>query len=87
METFLKGETDLSDISGVDLAAVLVNFNPRPLQRFLKKDNESIPALFVGSEMEISEGITKMTALRTETLSRLLHKTVSLKQIIKQSSR
>lgn len=36
LETFFKGETDLTDISGVDLAAVLVNFNPRPLQRYIK---------------------------------------------------
>ncbi|HLF53236.1 hypothetical protein [Flavobacterium sp.] len=36
LETFFKGETDLTDISGVDLAAVLVNFNPRPMHRFFK---------------------------------------------------
>lgn len=36
LETFFKGETDLTDISGVDLAAVLVNYNPRPLNRFIK---------------------------------------------------
>ncbi|EIA08014.1 hypothetical protein [Flavobacterium frigoris] len=36
LETFFKGETDLTDISGVDLAAVLVNYEPRPLNRFIK---------------------------------------------------
>lgn len=36
LETFFKGETDLTDISGVDLAAVLVNYSPRPLNRFIK---------------------------------------------------
>ncbi|SDX86940.1 hypothetical protein [Flavobacterium degerlachei] len=36
LETFFKGETDLTDISAVDLAAVLVNYNPRPLNRFIK---------------------------------------------------
>jgi hypothetical protein len=36
LETFFKDETDLTDISGVDLAAVLVNYNPRPLNRFIK---------------------------------------------------
>lgn len=36
LETFFKGETDLTDLNAVDLAAVLVNFNPRPLHRFFK---------------------------------------------------
>lgn len=36
LETFFKGETDLTDISGVDLAAVLVNYNPRPFNRYNK---------------------------------------------------
>lgn len=42
IETFFKGETDLTDIRAVDLAAVLVNFNPRPYQRFIKEPT-SIP--------------------------------------------
>lgn len=30
IETFLKGETDLSDLNAINLAAMLVDFNPRP---------------------------------------------------------
>lgn len=30
IETFLKGETDLTDLNAINLAAMLVDFNPRP---------------------------------------------------------
>lgn len=57
LETFFKGETDLTDINGVDLAAVLVNFNPRPLRRFLKENSsvsisekDSVPAPVIENE-------------------------------------
>ncbi len=36
IETFLKGETELSDIEGINIAAFLVDYNPRPFNRFLK---------------------------------------------------
>lgn len=41
LETFFKGETDLTDISGIDLAAILVRFNKRPIHRFLKLTNNT----------------------------------------------
>lgn len=34
LETFLKGETDLNDLAGVNMAAVLVDFTPRPYLKF-----------------------------------------------------
>jgi hypothetical protein len=34
IETFFKGETDLSDIEGINIAALLVDFNPRPFNRY-----------------------------------------------------
>jgi hypothetical protein len=34
--TFLKGETELSDLNGVDLVAVLINFQPRPINKYSK---------------------------------------------------
>lgn len=36
IETFLKGETYLTDIEGINIAAILVDFNPRPFNKFLK---------------------------------------------------
>ncbi|HBD25665.1 hypothetical protein [Flavobacterium sp.] len=34
IETFLKGETDLSDIEAINITALLVNFKPRPFRVF-----------------------------------------------------
>jgi hypothetical protein len=42
LETFFKGETDLMDISGIDLAAILVRYNKRPIHRFLKLTDNTI---------------------------------------------
>ena len=39
IETFLKGETDLTDIEGINIAAILVDFNPRPFNKFSKKNH------------------------------------------------
>lgn len=36
LETFLKGETDLTDLSSVDMTAILINFEPRPYLKFCK---------------------------------------------------
>lgn len=36
IETFLKRETDLSDLEGINIAAILVDFNPRPFNKFIK---------------------------------------------------
>ena len=36
IETFFKGETDLTDIEAVNIAAILVGFNPRPYLKFSK---------------------------------------------------
>lgn len=40
IETFLKGETDLSDIEGINIAALLVDFIPRPFRKFSKGNYE-----------------------------------------------
>lgn len=34
IETFFKGETDLADVEAVNLAAILVDFHPRPFVKF-----------------------------------------------------
>jgi hypothetical protein len=38
IETFLKGETDLTDIEGINLAAILVGFSPRPFKKFSNQE-------------------------------------------------
>lgn len=37
IETFFKGETDLTDIEAVNIAAILVDFTPRPYLKFSKQ--------------------------------------------------
>lgn len=34
IETFFKGETDIQGIEGINIAAILVNFQPRPFSKF-----------------------------------------------------
>lgn len=34
IETFFKGETDIQGIEGINIAAILVNFEPRPFSKF-----------------------------------------------------
>ena len=38
IENFFKGSTDTSDIATINLAAILVDFNPRPFLKFGKND-------------------------------------------------
>jgi hypothetical protein len=44
IETFFKGETNLVDVEAINLAAILVDFQPRPFLKFSKSDRN------VGSE-------------------------------------
>ncbi|MTH15675.1 hypothetical protein [Flavobacterium sp. LC2016-01] len=37
IETFFKGETDPSNIDAINLAAIMVDFQPRPFKRFNEK--------------------------------------------------
>jgi hypothetical protein len=34
IETFFKGETDLSNIDAINMAAIMVDFHPRPFKKF-----------------------------------------------------
>jgi hypothetical protein len=38
IETFFKGETNLVDVEAINLAAILVDFQPRPFLKFSKSD-------------------------------------------------
>jgi len=41
IENFFKGTTDTNDIEAIDLAAILVDFNPRPFRKFTKENNDN----------------------------------------------
>jgi hypothetical protein len=40
IENFLKGETDLVDKEGINMAAILVDFQPRPFNKFAKLNSD-----------------------------------------------
>lgn len=44
IETFFKGETDLNDLESVQMAAILVDFSPRPYLKFAKLESEELHA-------------------------------------------
>lgn len=52
IETFFKRETDLMDIEGVNIAAILVGFTPRPYLKFSKTE-ELIDKPLVDKEIEV----------------------------------
>jgi hypothetical protein len=59
IETFFKGETDPTNIDAVNLAAILVDFHPRPFNKFRAKgitedkiqiENSNVPQSFIGKD-------------------------------------
>src|SRR5690606_5919427 len=40
IETFFKGETDLQDIEGINIAAILVNFKSRPFAKYVNQHTD-----------------------------------------------
>jgi hypothetical protein len=42
IENFLKGETDLAEKVGINMAAILVDFQPRPFNKFAKLNSEDL---------------------------------------------
>ncbi|CAM3677528.1 hypothetical protein FLGE108171_10155 [Flavobacterium gelidilacus] len=55
IETFLKGETDLSSTEGINLAAILVDYQPRPYLKFNKSDLETDSIDFNENEIIVLE--------------------------------
>lgn len=56
IETFLKGESDLTDMEGVNIAAILVDFNPRPFRKFSK--------IIINGQEDIEEEIENKLTLQ-----------------------
>ncbi|WP_343707939.1 hypothetical protein [Flavobacterium sp.] len=67
IETFFKGETDPSNIDAINLAAVIVDFQPRPFKKFNEKcRNEEVKQVKnVTAEMD-SNGIEKNVLVKNE---------------------
>lgn len=42
IETFFKGETDLTNIDAINMAAILVDFQPRPFKKFRTLEIEQV---------------------------------------------
>lgn len=61
IENFLKGETDLSDPEAINMAAILVDFNPRPFNKFNKSE--------IGKSEEVFGDFTKQEEERGMDLS------------------
>lgn len=58
IENFLKGETDLVDKEGINMAAILVDFNPRPFKKFAKMGFDGVENEITDiSSGEIIEGV------------------------------
>lgn len=57
IETFLKGETDLSLVEGINLAAILVDFQPRPYLKFgkINTDFEENSTVVICDEIDESK--------------------------------
>lgn len=75
IETFFKGETDLTDTAAVNIAAVLVDFQPRPFLKFSKQEGFKIepttnsPATSTGQPL-----FTEVTTKTDEEVGNGLHK-------------
>lgn len=55
IETFFKGETDLTDIETINIAALLVDYKPRPFRVFISKSKIIAPN---NEEKESKEDLT-----------------------------
>ncbi|MFB9076769.1 hypothetical protein ACFFLS_23860 [Flavobacterium procerum] len=65
IETFFKGETDPSNIDAINLAAVMVDFQPRPFKKFVEKCR-SIEA----KENEFAVGPIEEAELKNEIIEK-----------------
>lgn len=71
IETFFKGETDPSNIDAINLAAVIVDFQPRPFKKFNEKcrieEAKQIKSVVKEATVEIeNNGIEKKVLVENE---------------------
>ncbi|KAF2517199.1 hypothetical protein [Flavobacterium foetidum] len=65
IETFFKGETDPSNIDAINLAAVLVDFQPRPFKKFVEKCR-----IMEANEKEFAVGPIAEAELKNESIEK-----------------
>jgi hypothetical protein len=75
IENFLKGETDLSNTEGINLAAILVDYQPRPFLKYDKFDLEVESGGF-NNEEEIKQESDKFNLVKKPGL--ILKKKISI---------
>lgn len=79
IETFLKGETDLTDLNAINLAAMLVDFNPRPFGLYAYSGD------FNNSSQDLSDSTTPKNSEDEQTpLEIVSKKTHKLKSNLKK---
>lgn len=61
IENFLKEETDLSQIEGINLAAILVDYQPRPYLKYDKSDIEFDEKLSKESQSATENSVVKIS--------------------------
>lgn len=71
IETFLKGETDLSDLNAINLAAMLVDFNPRPFGLYAYreefKNNSSQGLIETNASKNSEKEVTSLVIVNEKT--------------------
>lgn len=66
IETFLKGKTDLTDIEGINIAAILVDFNPRPFRIFTNDKNYNKNVDIILTESTSSKNVSSEKSIVKE---------------------
>lgn len=90
IETFFKGETDPADIETINLAAILVDFEPRPFLKFSKSsfdeiDRNEIEETIEDSKLPVVENSPTSKVSQNLTIpqtNRPLHRTVLILLIL-----
>lgn len=68
IETFFKGETDLTDLNAINLAAMLVDFNPRPFGLYAYRED------FNNSSQDLINNTTSKNSENEETSLEIVNK-------------
>lgn len=81
IETFFKGETNLVDVEAINLAAILVDFQPRPFLKFSKSDWKKDSTI----NNNLEELNQKNKQIHSLILIDLIHKNMFLEKTYKKT--
>jgi hypothetical protein len=89
IETFFKKETDLSELEAVNVAAILVDFQPRPFGKFTKldrfeseKEKEDVKEYLIHDAKEANSGHLKQENVLNIPLAEIKKKSLKKKLTI-----